>query len=776
MNKIAEKVSNEVLEKALEYYDLGFVPIPLEKGSKIPKIKWKKYQTERPSREEIIEWFSPVDRNIALITGDASDGLVCLDFDNMDMYRLFITEQPDIAKSAISSTGRGMHVWVRVEESIPSFQAYYKGEHIGDVKANGGLATVPPSLHEGGTRYEWINGFQDGIAKIQSLSEIGIFSKQKKENRTKFENKIIPVDREGFVGYIELTLANGVEEIRQAQEFNKNNTLFRVACKCFSFFPHYVDYDSVYSRLYFAATAIGLTEYETDRTLQSAAKHVANAPRDIPTIYRDKTVEEIKTMIASRQFFANDDIGNCDRFIYHFGKEFITTVDKEVYHWNGVIWDKINGETELYERVKRLKPIILEEAKYIEDARTRSFYEWWSRKSAERKTRLDVFEDVKNALRADYALFDGNDEIINLRNGIFDLGTFKMIPHHRNALCTKVMNVAYDSSATCPTWDMFVAMIFKNDNDLIHYVQKMCGYFLTASLKEQCVFFFYGIGSNGKSTFINVIVNILGDYYQRINIQSILSQKQANGSAASPDLAKLKGARLVVASETKPGQKFDEALLKDMRGGDSITARHLHKEFITFTPKFKLLLYGNHQPRVIGTDLGIKRTIKMIPFRIIVTDDKKDKDLQEKLLSEKSGILNWMLEGLRAWHREGLGNVPEAVRQETDEYFALNDNVGEFLNECVEIFDQEKYDNLPDKKKYQIPLNMLWFAYERWQQAVGEFQISRLDLTKRLYERGLKQGRADGRYWACMQLKNTPYKDAAEKKMTQMSEALNNDD
>ena len=609
----------------------------------------------------------------------------------------------------------------------------------------------------------------------QDVSTAAKTARPRKEITRACHNQI-PVEQESYRGFATLLIRESILKIRNEDYDARQKVFFREATKLYSYFPHQINYESITKNLINTAQAVGISDEAKADLLKKALAKGIKHPRKAPLAYKDKTEEEINEIRSSIKIFPINDIGNCERFIHYFGHDFASTIEGLIYYWNGSFWDRDMGMWKLHMALKELPTFIEWEAELINDEDLQKKYYRWRTLSSSVRSRKDVFDDIKNTIIIDYRQFDGDDTIINAPNGIIDLKTQKLMPHRREAYCTKMLGVEYQPDAKCPTWDKFIDTVFKGDKELIRYIQKMCGYLLTASLKEQCVFFLFGCGSNGKSTFINVIVNIMGDYYERINIASIMSKKNVNGSGPSPDLAKLQGARLVVSSEANAGQKFDEAQLKDMRGGDSLTARHLHKSFITFYPKFKVLMYGNHQPRVVGTDLGIKRTIKMIPFLATITDEEKDKDLPDKLNQEKSGILNWMLQGLALWNLEGLGVEPIAIKQETEEYFAANDSVGEFLKDCAEVMDFQAYELKGEPVAWQTRLDLLWFAYEQWQRDVGEYDISRRELTKRLKERGFQQGKAESRYWKGIQLKDTRYKLAAEKRIQQMSEALNNDD
>lgn len=276
--------------------------------------------------------------------------------------------------------------------------------------------------------------------------------------------------------------------------------------------------------------------------------------------------------------------------------------------------------------------------------------------------------------------FDRNENLFNCLNGTYDLKGNNFLSFSSVHSLTKIGVVEYKLLEECPLWIKFLNEIFLEDKELIDYIQRVVGYSMTASTKEQCMFIFYGHGRNGKSKFIDTINSIMGSYASTCP-SSTFVLKQNPG--IPNDVARLKGIRFASASETNHNVNLDEELIKQLTGNKTITARFLNREYFEFDATFKIFLATNHKPNIRGTDPGIWRRIQMVPFRLNITEKNEDKDLGEKLLSEKSGILNWMIEGHRKWLAEGL-NVPEAVRDATQLYREEEDDLGQFIKqECV---------------------------------------------------------------------------------------------
>ncbi len=287
-------------------------------------------------------------------------------------------------------------------------------------------------------------------------------------------------------------------------------------------------------------------------------------------------------------------------------------------------------------------------------------------------------------------ILDKDKMLFNVQNGTIDLRTGKLRPHSKDDYITKISPVIYDDKATCPTWTAFLNKIFDNKKDVIEYLQRKAGYILTGETIEEEIDELYGTGSNGKSKFVEQIMYILGEYAVKSNVETIqAASDRTSGSSASSDVARLKGARLVTVSEPAKGTQLNEQRIKDWTGRDHITARHLYQEPITFLPEFKLWIYTNYELRIRGTDNGIWRRVKLVPFNVTIPDAEQDKKLDKKLLSESPGILNWMIKGCLMWQKEGL-KVPTEIIEATETYREEQDYLGEFFKVCCELNKDKK--------------------------------------------------------------------------------------
>lgn len=349
----------------------------------------------------------------------------------------------------------------------------------------------------------------------------------------------------------------------------------------------------------------------------------------------------------------------------------------------------------------------------------------YSRSNRGKKAMLD---ELRHKIPISPMQTDIDGMLLNTPTGIFDLREGVLRPHDPEAYITKIAHVEYDPTATCPTWERFLGEIFGGDTDLINYVQRAVGYSMTASTVEQCVFFLHGSGSNGKSTFLSIIREMMGDYTVNIQPETIMVKNSAGG--ANSDIARLKSARLVTTVEPNEGARLNEGLLKQLSGEDPVTARRLYGDEFEFIPQFKLWMATNHRPLIRGTDDGIWRRIKMIPFTVQIPDEKKDKHLAGKLRRELPGIFNWAIEGCRKYQESGL-QEPRSVRGSTMEYRKDMDAIQQFIDECCE-------------QSGECPAVSLYSAYSDWAKRNHQYEMNNNVFGRKMSERYVKQKTRNG--------------------------------
>ena len=323
------------------------------------------------------------------------------------------------------------------------------------------------------------------------------------------------------------------------------------------------------------------------------------------------------------------------------------------------------------------------------------------------------------------AEWDADPWLLNTPGGVVDLKTGRQRSHDRADRMTKITTAT--PSGDCPIWRQFLAEVTGGDADLQAYLQRMAGYTLTGSTQEHALFFLYGTGANGKSVFVNTLATILGDYAANAPIDTFMETRTDRHPT---DMAGLRGARFVAAIETEQGRRWAESKVKNLTGGDKISARFMRQDFFEFFPQFKLVVAGNHNPAIRNIDEAMKRRLHLIPFTITVPPERRDKHLQQKLLAERDGILAWAVQGCLDWQRLGRLDPPQQVLEATEEYFEAEDALGRWLDErCVRE---------ANAKSLSAELFTDW---KQWADAAGEFIGSQKRFSDLLITRGIEKWR-----------------------------------
>jgi putative DNA primase/helicase len=316
---------------------------------------------------------------------------------------------------------------------------------------------------------------------------------------------------------------------------------------------------------------------------------------------------------------------------------------------------------------------------------------------------------------------DADPWLLNVANGTIDLRTGELRAHRREDLLTRLAPVEYDPDAQAPCWAAFLERIFAGDGELIGFLRRAVGYSLTGQTGEQVFFILHGTGANGKSTLLEALGAMLGDYGAKTPTETLLIKRSAG---ISNDVARLRGARLVTAVEAEDGQRLAESLVKQLTGGDTITARFLYQEAFEFAPTFKLWLATNHKPTIRGTDYAIWRRIRLIPFAVTIPEKEQDRTLPDKLKAELPGILAWAVRGCLEWQREGLG-LPEAVKAATAAYQVEQDTLAAWLDACCIL-----------SPTATARAGQLYKNYRAWAEENGERPMTGHKFGRTLTERG----------------------------------------
>jgi putative DNA primase/helicase len=424
------------------------------------------------------------------------------------------------------------------------------------------------------------------------------------------------------------------------------------------------------------------------------------------------------------------DLGNAERLQERHGGNLRHCHPwKQWFRWNKRFWEEDKTGAIISCATETVRSIYVEAAACKDDERRTALVKHANRSESAKSIRALI--DLARAqpgipiLPAD---MDRDPWSLNVANGTIDLRTGRLRPHCREDLLTKLAAVTYDPAAICPLWERCLNTWMAGNMDLTDYLRRVVGYALTADVSEQVLFFLFGAGSNGKSTFLGILREMLGDYACQA-VSELLMVK--NTEAHPTERADLFGRRFVATIETEEGKRMAEALMKQLTGGDNLKARRLYQDFFEMAPTWKIFLAANHKPTIRGTDLAVWRRIRLVPFTVTIRDEQKDKNLMAKLRAEWPGILAWAVRGCLEWQRLGLAD-PEEVTQATAEYQREQDILAEFIAECCIVAEYAA-----------IKSSLLLSAYQQWS---GDKNLTQQTFRKRLNHKGFYSKRGTGGY------------------------------
>lgn len=418
-----------------------------------------------------------------------------------------------------------------------------------------------------------------------------------------------------------------------------------------------------------------------------------------------------------KKLYSFDDTGNAERLVDTFGERIrYSYVNKSWMYYDGRRWCFDTSGA-----IHRMADEIIEQMRgdmdfYVQNApqnqntdESEKAFNKHLKQSRSNRSKDSMIKESQHHVPIMPDQLDTHKSLLNTPNGIINLRTGELDPHDKDRFITKITNCEYTDKIDHPLWDSFLSDIFGGDKDLIRYIQKSVGYSLSGSTREQCAFFCYGTGRNGKSTFLGTISDALGDYATNIQPETIMVKPGTSGPTS--DIARLKGARFVNSAEPNEGVRLNEGLVKQLTGGDKVTASKKYENEFEFYPEFKLWMSTNHKPVIRGTDVGIWRRICLIPFTVCIPENKVDKNLKFKLHQELPGILKWAVDGCLMWQREGL-EQPQAVKQATAEYRSEMDVISAFIEECCTI------DPMGTERAKDV-----FSAYAKWAKENNEYEM-----------------------------------------------------
>jgi putative DNA primase/helicase len=688
--------------EAVEYRRRGWSPIPIKERSKEPNLlELQPYLNRKATKEELDAWRWS---GVGIVTGPVS-GVLVLDVDGPEGEAELKKHGHPVTPMVRTASG-GLHLYFK----HPA-QHVRTGIRVApglDVKASGGYVVAPPSVGSNGRTYEWIVSPEEAeLADPPQWLMVLLERERSKGPAPEIGERIPPGGRNDVLtslagtmrrrgmGEAEILAALRVTNEERCQPPLENEEVEKIAASV----ARYAPADNVVSI--------------------SANGHGSSHP---PRGYNLTDLGNAERLVAGH--------GENIRYCYTWRKWLVRTTARWERDEAGRIHRLAKG---------RVRGIYREASDAEDEERRKALAKHAAASESEARIRA-MIELAKSEVPVTPDELDSDPWLLNVLNGTIDLRTGELREHRREDLITKLAPVEYDPNATAPTWEAFLKRVLPGE-ELRAFVQRAAGYSATGDTSEQCIFIHHGPGANGKTTFQEAIAAALGDYAMRTPTETLLV-KRAGG--VPNDVARLKGARLVAASETEEGRRLAESLVKDLTGQDTISARFMWAEWFDFKPTHALHLSTNHKPEIRGTDPAIWRRIRLIPWAVTIPPNEQDKKLTEKLRGELPGILAWVVRGCSEWLRQGL-KAPEEVRQATKAYRAEMDVLAAFLADCCVRGDDE-----------EAFAGELWGAWKRWSEETGEQTGSQKRFGGRLAERGFlnhRDSKTGRKVWSGLSLR-----------------------
>lgn len=725
-----------LLDAALSYARRGWPVIPLHTfhgfcscgkpecaaAGKHPRIKaWQREATTDPAT--VLKWWKAwPDANIGLAAGQRA-GWWVLDVDAGRGGEESLAELerkhgklPDTVQSLTGGGGRHLFfAWpsqpwvgeVRNRANVGGWQGL-------DVRGEGGYVVAPPSMHASGWEYSWelSSDPADGVAIAEAppwLLELVRDGHQ--ETPSAAAEPLGDVIPEGGRNAALTSLAGSMRRRGASEAAILAALAAENAARCVPPLPE--------DELRRIASSVGRYQPEA----------LPELPPGPPTRVENMPAHRAASPAAEEKPEPPHltDLGNARRLVALHGRDL-----HYCYPWGRwLVWDGRRWALDMSGAAERLakatvQAIYEEASKTADDERRKALAKHALKSEGQRAiSAILALAQSEPGIPVQPAELDANPWLLNVLNGTLDLRTGELREHRREDLLTKLAPVEYDATARLELWERFLAESTRGDQELATFLQRAAGYSLTGETDEEKLFFVHGPAAAGKSTFLEALKAALGDYAATADFETFLARTQVGGPRS--DVAALAGARLVVGIEVDEGKRMAEGLVKQLTGGDTVTARFLYKENFTFRPQFKLWLAANHAPKVSDADDAMWRRILRVPFEQVVPLERRDPEVKRVLRDPAQAgpaLLAWAVQGCLAWQREGLG-IPPAVVQATDAYRLDNDPLREFVRiRCV--FGPTR----------TVRISQLRETYSDWAKENGERPIGNRDFNRRLELRG----------------------------------------
>ncbi len=486
--------------------------------------------------------------------------------------------------------------------------------------------------------------------------------------------------------------------------------------------------------------------FEPPKRNKSEATEGSEAESEEPA--KKTNTRKVHTALLKCGGYALTDNGNAERFVDRLGENLRFTSESGWLIWSGKNWE-IDHKNEVLPMTGFVAhEISVDAGKEFDDVK-----EWNKAMNfAQSSGNIGKMEAILRIAKSlppiaqEYNNFDADHWKFNCNTGVVDLRDGSVSEPDRSQLISKLAPVDFDPKAECPIWLKFLRQTLQQPteeatDDFMDYIRRAVGYSLTGSTREQCAFFLWGNGSNGKSIFVETLNLLVGTYGVTTDTKLVTTNERGDDQSSNA-VARLKSIRLVVGSEVPPGSRLNEAKVKEMTGQDKMSARFLYKEFFDFIPQFKIWIRCNEKPIIRGNDHGIWRRIHCIPFTNFISEAEKDKELSSKIAKELPAILAWAISGAVDWYRDGLKMAP-VVAEATNSYKAEMDVLGDFLEDCCEV--EEGAESLASH---------LYGSYTEWAKGQNEKPATQRRLSLALLKRGFKRTRRiNGRFYQGLRLK-----------------------
>ena len=702
---VNEFAPTETLALAEEYQSRGWAVTPVAHRTKRPILKG--WQQEPVPRDYLDTYFGTQPTNIGIVLGSLSNGLTDVDLDHpraIDFAEHFLPSTACVFGRASNPKSHRIYVAASAGRHV---RFEIAGKTILEVRGSGCMTVFPGSIHQSGEQVRFEDGLDgdpspvDWTELIRSGLKIAVAASLR-DSWIEGTRHQLALSASGFLLQLGWTKEDVCDVISAVSSHGGDvEADDRLACvetthrlladgrpvSARSELEAFLDQDSI------AAIA---------RWSKFAGLSPRLAPSSAPTKASDLTTDS-----GAADAFAEANEGS---LIFR----------DDTHQWFG-------------RRGQVFRPIttvqVQDAAKlFMQDQVTASDC-WPPTRSLLSKAKINNLIDLsRHSLCVDPDRFDNERHLVGCADGsILNLTSGQLEPNP-DAIITKALGCRFDPSAGCTEFERFLEQIFDGNSEVVSFVQRAAGYSLSGHVNEQCLFMLVGRGSNGKSTLLNTLLYVLGDYGTTTPAQTLTADRF--GNQQTNDLAKLVGVRFVAASETEHGQRLAESKIKRITGGDRIACRELYGHPFDYDPHFKIWLATNDAPAFSGGDFSIARRIRVIQFPVSFAAPAQDHRLQERLLKEAPGILNWMVQGYRDWTEQGL-NSPNEIDAATKSYRTENDSVGQFIDTCC-IRDP----------KARVTAKELYAGYEKWCQASSIDPLPKSSFGKELKRQGLESIKA----------------------------------